>query len=46
MTGDRLVVRVRSDDVVGVTEQDVHLAAALDAVFSGSRATGGDPGRR
>ena len=46
VTGDRLVVRVRTAGVVGVTEQDVDLAAALDTVFSGSQATGSDPGRR
>lgn len=46
VTGDRLVVRVRSEGVVGVTEQDVDLAAAMDAVFSGSQATGSDPARR
>ena len=46
VTGNHLVVRVRSGKVVGVTEQDVDLAAALDAVFSGSKATGSDPGGR
>ena len=46
VTGDRLVVRVRSEAVVGVTEQDVDLAATLDAVFTGSQATGTDPDRR
>ena len=45
VTGDHVVVRVRTEGV-GVTEQDVDLAAALDAVFSGSKATGSDPGRR
>lgn len=45
VTGDRLRVRVRSDAVAGVTEEDVDLAAALDAVFSGSHATGSDAGR-
>ncbi len=46
VTGDHLVVRVRSEGVVGVTEQDVDLAAALDTVFSGSQATGSEPGQR
>ena len=46
VTGNHLVVRVRTDGVPGVTAQDVDLAAALDAVFTGSRATGADPGRR
>ena len=46
VTGHHLVVRVRTDGVDGVTAQDVDLAAALDAVFSGSHATGTDPGRR
>ena len=46
MTGNHLVVRVRTEGVGGVTEQDVDLAAALDSVFSGSRATGSDPGHR
>ena len=46
VTGSHLVVRVRGEHVVGVTGQDVDLAAALDAVFSGSQATGSDPGRR
>lgn len=46
VTGNHLVVRVRSEGVVGVTEQDVDLAAALDTVFSGSQATGSEPGLR
>ncbi len=46
VTGDHLVVRVRSEGVAGVTEQDVDLAAALDTVFSGSQATGSEPDRR
>lgn len=52
VTGDHLVVRVRTQGVVGVTAQDVDLAAALDGVFSGSRATATatatatEPGRR
>lgn len=46
VTGQHLVVRVRSDGVAGVTAEDVDLAAALDAVFSGSHATGTDPGGR
>ncbi len=46
MTGDHLVVRVSGGGVVGVTEQDVDVAAALDTVFSGSQATGSEPGRR
>ena len=46
MTGNQLVVRVRSDDVVGVTEQDVDPATAVDAAFTGSQATGSDPARR
>lgn len=45
VTGDHLVVRVRSEGVVGVTDQDVDLAAALDPVFTGSPATGSEPGR-
>lgn len=45
VTGDHLVVRVRTEGVVGVTARDVELAAALDGVFSGSVATGTDPGR-
>lgn len=46
VTGNHLVVRVCGEGVVGVTEQDVDLAASLDAVFSGSQATESDPGRR
>lgn len=46
VTGQHLVVRVRSDGVAGVTAEDVDLAAALDTVFSGSHATGTDPGGR
>ena len=46
VTGDHLVVRVRSEGVVGVTEQDVDLAAVLDTVFTGSQATGSEPDRR
>ena len=46
VTGHHLVVRVRSEGVVGVTEQDVDLAAALDTVFSGSQATGSEPDGR
>ena len=46
VTGQHLVVRVRSDGGAGVTAEDVDLAAALDAVFSGSHATGTDPGGR
>ena len=46
VTGQHLVVRVGTEGGVGVTEQDVDLAAALDAVFSGSHATGTDPGGR
>ena len=38
VTGDHLVVRVRSEGIVGVTQQDVDLAAALDTVFSGNQA--------
>lgn len=45
VTGDHLVVRVRSAGI-GVTAEDVDVAAALDAVFSGSHATGSEPGRR
>lgn len=44
VTGNHLVVRVRTPGVDGVTEQDVDLAAAMDAVFTGSHATGTDPG--
>ena len=46
VTGDRLVARVGSDGAAGVTEHDVDLAAALDTVFSGSQATGSEPGGR
>ena len=42
VTGSHLVVRVRSVGV-GVTRQDVDLAAALDAAFPGSPATGSGP---
>lgn len=40
VTGHHLVVRVCGEAVVGVTEQDVGLAIALDAVLTGSQATG------
>ena len=46
VTGQHLVVRVGTEGQAGVTEQDVDLAAALDGVFSGSHATGTDPGGR
>lgn len=46
VTGQHLVVRVVAGRGAGVTEQDVDLAAALDAVFSGSHGTGTDPGGR
>lgn len=39
VTGQHLVVRVCSEAVVGVTEQDVGLAIALGAVLTGSQAT-------
>lgn len=35
VTGDHLVVRIRTEGVVGVTADDVALATALDPVFSG-----------
>ncbi len=46
VTGDHLVVRIRTEGVVGVTAQDVDLAAALNGVFSGSHATESEPGER
>lgn len=44
MTGEHLVVRVRTEGAVGVTASDVELATALDAVFR-FRATGAEAER-
>jgi len=44
VTGEHLVVRVRTEGAVGVTASDVELATALDAVFR-FRATGAEAER-
>lgn len=44
ISGDQVTVRLRTAS--GPPSALLELAAALDGVFSGSRATGSDPGRR
>ncbi len=43
ITGDHLVVRVRTEGVAGVTADDVELATALDPVFPVRRPAGTSP---